>query len=246
MQAKETLPRTHTFAIGRQTGDLGERIGILERTSIPRIAQTLYGLVENHGDVAFTLSLLQGVPAVGSVLFNAQPTDGHTLILNDGTNPAVTFEFDSNNSVVQTGTLRQVVIGTTIAETAGNFARAVNLAPTLAITARIVPHNYQSPATIELTNDRPGTAGNVALLGTSTLTKTGMSGGTGAVKNIRTIAGSVASVAVVPLGRVEFTAELVNTDLDFFTFNATGTDRVLGELTLSFNTGEIEMRESYA
>lgn len=242
---KETLPRTHMFAIGRQTGDLGNRIGILRRTAVPRIPQVIYGLVENHGDVSFTIEVRQGVPATGSVTFNAQPSDGHTLILDDGPGPATTFEFDSNNSVVQTATLRQVVIGASAAATAANFANAVNATPGLAITARVVPSNDSALAIVELTNDQVGTAGNVALAGTSTLPKTGMSNGTGGVHNVRNQAASVANVVVVPRARVEFTLELVLADLDYLTFNATGEDDVLGELALSYATGELEQRESY-
>jgi uncharacterized protein len=50
--------------------------------------------------------------ATGTIAFlnGAQPADGNNIVISDGTT-AVTFEFDSNSSVVETSTLRQVVIG---------------------------------------------------------------------------------------------------------------------------------------
>ncbi len=59
--------------------------------------------------------------------FSGQPADADQIVLNDGVNPAITFEFDSNSSVVETSVLKQVVIGADLASTLANFAAKVNL-----------------------------------------------------------------------------------------------------------------------
>ena len=89
----------------------------------------------------------------------AAAVDTDTFVLDDGVNPAVTFAFDDDSSVVESSTLRAV--NHTGAETATAMrdliVTAINAAPTLAITA--------SPATaaavVDLVNDAPGVAGNV-------------------------------------------------------------------------------------
>lgn len=63
-----------------------------------------------------------------SILFSAQPADADTVVLNDGVNTAITFEFDSNNSVVQSSILKRVVIGATLAETLANLIASINAA----------------------------------------------------------------------------------------------------------------------
>lgn len=79
-----------------------------------------------------------GVAAIGSIKLTGQPSDADSIVLNDGVNPAVTFEFDSNASVTQTGTLRQVVIGANIDLTLDNLVAAINAAGfTLAITGAL-------------------------------------------------------------------------------------------------------------
>lgn len=94
--------------------------------------------------------------ARGQIGFLAQPADGNTVVLNDGVNPAITFEFDSNNSVVQTSTLRKVVIGANIGVLMINLIAAINdVAITLAITASVGLTD-----SVLLTNDAGGAAGN--------------------------------------------------------------------------------------
>lgn len=44
-----------------------------------------------------------GVKATGTVTLTAQPNDADTVVINDGTNPAVTFEFDT--SIAATGSI---------------------------------------------------------------------------------------------------------------------------------------------
>jgi hypothetical protein len=115
--------------------------------------------------------------ARGKVAFLGQPADGDTVVVNDGVNPAVTFEFDSDASVVETATLRQVIIGGDLSTTLSNLSAVVNLAPTLAITANVGPLN-----SVLLVNDVAGVAGNVALseVGANIVVE-GMTGGGGAI-----------------------------------------------------------------
>lgn len=106
------------------------------------------------------------------------PADGETVVINDGTNPAVTFEFDTNASVVETATLRRVNIATA---TTDNDVRdalisAINGAPTLNIVAE-----NGGAGIVKLTNSVPGTAGNQTITETVTgasFVVSGMSGGT--------------------------------------------------------------------
>lgn len=148
----------------------------------------------------------QAVHATGSVELTAQPNDGSSVVLNDGVNPAVTFEFDSNSSVVQSATLRQVVIGASKEATAANLFTAINGAPTLAITATSLVG-----AKVNLRNDAAGTAGNVAITETDpglAITPTGMSGGA-ANSNVKVYE---FDAAVAATGTIDFTGQPVDGD----------------------------------
>ena len=131
--------------------------------------------VSRQGNV---LKVEVGLHATGSITFTGLPNDGGKIRLSDGVNPAVDFEFDNNSSVVQTNTLRQVVIGATAALTNAALITAINAAPALAITATL-----GTGTVTNLTNDNVGTAGNIAITEPSAVanvTETGMSGGTAA------------------------------------------------------------------
>ena len=99
--------------------------------------------------------------ATGSVKFLAsgQPADGNTVVISDGTNPAVTFEFDSNASVVETSTLRQVVIGADAYATMAALITKINAAPDLNVTAT----NLDVAKTFEFDNNAAFTNGNVGV-----------------------------------------------------------------------------------
>jgi hypothetical protein len=127
------------------------------------------------------------IASTGTLVLGGQPDDADEWILDDGVNPAVTFEFDDNASVVETSTLRQVVIGLTVADTLDNLQAAVNAAPALDITA-------DAPTggdTVPLTNDAAGTAGDVAIVEnvnvSTNLSSTGMAGGADAVVETPTL-----------------------------------------------------------
>lgn len=117
----------------------------------------------------------QALAATGSVTVTGAPAVASEVVLNDGTNAAVTFRFvASQGDVTQTVTLREVVIGTTTAQTALALQQAVENAPVLDITATVAGN------VVSLTNDASGTGGNVAITETDSanaLTIDGMSGG---------------------------------------------------------------------
>jgi len=106
------------------------------------------------------------------------PTDGENFVLNDGTNPAVTFEFDTNGSVSESATLRQVDL-TDLAndnQLALIIVRAVGNAPTLDIQA-----SYGGLGVVDLVHLPGGSAANVTITTTvaaGDFVVTGMTGGT--------------------------------------------------------------------
>jgi len=124
---------------------------------------------------------LSGVAAVGSIttIVAANISDGEDFILDDGVNPAVTFEFDKDDSVVETDTLRQVnLFGLTTADQVRDaILAAIEDAPLLGISA-----SNGGAATVSLVGF-PGTASNVAIVENVTdvgFVVTGMASGTGA------------------------------------------------------------------
>lgn len=244
-----TVPRIHQFAIGEQIGSTDTLIGVLERLAAP-LQDVILGLLTNEGPTDFTFSLSTGRASVGTIAFTAQPADANTVILNDGVNAAVTFEFDSNGSVTQTTTLRQVVIGATLPQTVANLIAAIKSAPVLDLTPlEPVKIAASTDVSFRLVNDKNGTTGNQALTKTGTWgTLTGMSGGTGAAKNIRVNGASVASVVVKPQARVPFAIEIGSADVqDFYNFIATpASGAVFGFLTLAIWNGDFNARQRYA
>ena len=100
-------------------------------------------------------------------------SDGDTFILNDGTNPAVTFEFDSNASVVETPTLRAVTFagGDTADQIRDAIVTAVTGAPSLNINA-----SGTISARVDLTNTVVGGAGNIDIIDTNTVFLAGTEG----------------------------------------------------------------------
>jgi len=63
--------------------------------------------------------------AWGQLILDGQPNDGDTWRISDGTQ-TVDFEFDNDASVVETPTLRQVVIGVDVDATLTNLLTAIN------------------------------------------------------------------------------------------------------------------------
>lgn len=154
-----------------------------------------------------------GDQATGTITHTgATILDAETFVLNDGINPAVTFEFDNNDSVVQSFTLRKVDITglTTDNERRDAMITAINGAPLLNISAAAVPLTVGQ---IALTNTVGGNAGN------QTITKTvvdagfivaGMSGGVDRLTiATQTLAGSHLIGATVDLYQPVHTSPLL-------------------------------------
>jgi hypothetical protein len=117
-------------------------------------------------------------PATGSITAVAGSLliDTETFVINDGVNAAVTFEFDSNASVVETATLRRVAFtaGDSAATVAATIATAINAATLLVNVSSTVG------ATVNLVNERPVTTSNIAITDTVAdvgFTTVGMTGG---------------------------------------------------------------------
>lgn len=128
-------------------------------------------------DALFSTRATGSLTAIAAVL-QAVGVDTDTFVLDDGTNPAVTFVFDDDASVVETATLRAIAHDGTQSASAMKtlILNAINSAPTLGITA-----SDGGGAVVTLTNDTFGAVGNVTI--TETVADTGfvasgMAGGT--------------------------------------------------------------------
>lgn len=102
--------------------------------------------------------------ASGTITAVAQSniTDAETFTVSDNINPTVTFEFDTNGSVSETATLRQVDItsDTTAITVASRMVTAINNAPSLNWTA---DNASGTSATVTLTHNLGGTHANGTL-----------------------------------------------------------------------------------
>lgn len=260
--ATQNLPRQHQIAIGRAPGDSGSLIGIVERLSSTTPAdslppqQTIHALVENFSpDTPFTLTCRFGRPAFGSVTLSGVPDDADEVVLDDGVNSAVTFEFDNDGSVTESATLRAVNFTSTDGphDLAHALAAAITAAPALDITAYAVFGPTSGDVRVDLLNDTPGTQGNVAITNTDVATVqtlTGMASGTGATSahNLRLNGSDVGSIVVAAGARVEFGLEiaLADTGKEFLSFYGTAGDEQFGALTLSYWEGELVRRERWS
>jgi hypothetical protein len=132
------------------------------------------------GSITTPAGSLIFAPATGSIVNGGGSTivDGEVFVLDDGVNPAVTFEFDDDSSVVETGTLRQVAFtgGESATAMTALIDAAITGAPTLDISVSSSGGN-----TVNLVNDTTGVGGNVAITETvvdGSFVVSGMSGGT--------------------------------------------------------------------
>jgi len=150
-----------------------------------------------------SITVPAAVYATGSITTIADSllVDGESFTIDDGVNPAVTFEFDNNSSVVETNTLRQVVItgSLTADDVRDAIITAIGNAPALYVTA-----SNGGAATVTLTADRAGTHANNAVTETVTnvgFSVSGLSGGAGDVVVLSATASETPSdVAAVDAG----------------------------------------------
>lgn len=135
-------------------------------------------LVLNDGiNAAVTFEFDTAARATGTLVLGGQPADGDQFLINDGS-VAVTFEFDNNTSVVESPTLRRVVIGATLGDTLTNLQNAIN---NTGFTFAITAGTPTGGDTVPLTHDNYGVVGNQAItepVNVSTnLSDTGMASG---------------------------------------------------------------------
>ena len=101
--------------------------------------------------------------------------DTETFTLDDGVNPAVVFEFDDNATVTPGNVAVTFTGADPLATVRGAIVTAINTAPSLDITAA-----PGGAGEVLLTNDTPGSAGNVTITETvlnAGFVVSGMSGG---------------------------------------------------------------------
>jgi hypothetical protein len=135
-----------------------------------------------------------GTASTGSLttIATASLVDGETFVLDDGVNAAVTFEFDTNASVVESATLRAVTLagGETADQVRDLILTAISNAPTLDITG-----SNGGAATVSLVNDRTGTHGDVTITDTvanAGFIPAGMTGGVDAIITLTETTGGTA------------------------------------------------------
>lgn len=121
----------------------------------------------------------EGAEGTINTIAGSQLVDGETFILDDGANPAVTFEFDSDSSVTQSNTLRAVNFTQfdTATQIRDAIIAAIIAAPVLAMTARATD---SAQLRVINTNEATGADGNNTITETvadAGFTVSGMSGG---------------------------------------------------------------------
>lgn len=166
---------TDTLSSGATAGD--DFIELNDFTDFPIVGVITIDLGGTDERVGY---YKDGVSATGSITHTgAAILDTETFVLDDGTNPAVTFEFDDDDTVVQSLTLRKVDISTAATDNDYRDAMiaAINLAPNLTITATA---GISADGVVTLTNTEGGNAGNVTITETvadAGFIVAGMSGG---------------------------------------------------------------------
>lgn len=259
----EHQPRTLTLDITTRPGTAREIdrnvVAVVQRKG--DFTKPIMGCVRNLGRTTLTLTIEESSDgdaadpfggSKGTVTFVGQPTDGETVTIDDGPGAAVVFEFDNNASVVETSTLRRVVIGANTRETAQNLLAAINAAAELDVEAvDKTPQGYRQAAAggvatptpvVEITNKATGAAGNVAITTTANpeVVVAGLSGGRDPIA-FRSEGANVTSLAIVPGGGAVFILEAATEA--YLRFKATptlDTDERHGYITLAHFFGKLE------
>lgn len=148
--------------------------GTLDFTGLPADGETF--TLDDGANTATVFEYDVAAAATGELILAGQPDDGDQWTVGDGTQ-SVIFEFDNDSSVVETNTLRQVVIGASLNDTLTNLLNAVNNG---GFPFNITAGNLQADR-IDLTHDALGVIGNVGIVettnGSGNLSSTGMAGG---------------------------------------------------------------------
>lgn len=214
-----------TLESGTQRGinDLNSALHLVEKKRILRDVHSLVDITVAAGTAATgTINTDTGGTAV-------TPVDGETVVINDGINPAVTFEFDTDASVVQTNTLRAVDISGAADEddVKNALITAITNAPVLFVSAA-----DGGAGIVNLTHDQQGSFGNQTVTETVTsanFTVTGLSGGAGAVTILGT--GELPTNTTAAVGAVTTLGTVVAAHTG--TFGQHSLDEVAGSNTLN-------------
>ncbi len=134
---------------------------------------------------------MEGTKATGTIQFIAKASliDGEKFVLDDGTNPAVTFWFNETGTYTPSGGYDATNIEINISgdTTAGDVAITAKAAINGVTTGLLITGGAIAAADLALENDGFGTAGNQAITETvvdAGFTFTGMSGGTDGVVGV--------------------------------------------------------------
>jgi phage tail sheath protein FI len=128
---------TITLHGSRATADLAaDVLGTAANQVITKTGANITVVGMSGGRAAGTLSPSDlGAYASGTVVLAGQPASGNSIVLNDGVNPATTFEF-ATVAGVDTGTLKYVVIGVDVYATLTALVAKINgVTTTLTTTA---------------------------------------------------------------------------------------------------------------
>lgn len=142
-----------------------------------------------------TSTVVPAIAATGQItaVSGALLVDGTTFVIDDGTNPTVTFEFDDNAALSSPMNLAITFTALDSAATvAASIQAAINaIGAGLAITAAT-----PVGAVIALTNDAAGAAGNTTSTNTSACTVSDMTGGVNTVTTAQLSVGNPSNVTV--------------------------------------------------
>jgi hypothetical protein len=233
-----TFPGGDLIAAGVRPGD---RVIVTSSRGTQSVVRTVMTVGEPNADGLATdatkLRITSALPtgdakATGRIVTTtgANIADGETFVLNDGTNPAVTFQFDSDASVTPTATLRRIIF--TGSETATQMRALIKAAIDAAPSLNIDTTNYGTDG-IDLINTIGGAEGNQSVTETVThvgFVVTGMAGG----------ATSASLWAYNATGEARIERTLANTELldenhEYITFPLPGNDQMVlkGGISLS-------------
>jgi len=174
--------------------------------------------------------------ATGQITLSSNPVDTDTITINDGFIVS-TYEFDDDVSVTSGNIL--VTIGVDIQATGANLAAAITAS---AQAFDIVEVDNTTTYDVNLTNQLPGTAGNVLMTENeagTTIALTGMSGGTDLTTleplinqcRIRNVPASARNGDVVVHEQLQAVTNIINT-LSLSFLKTDGTSTMTGNLDM--------------
>ncbi len=233
-----TFPGGDLIAAGVRPGD---RVIATSSRGTQSVARTVMTVGEPNADGLATdatkLRITSALPTVDTkatgrivTTTGANIIDGETFVINDGANPAVTFEFDDDASVTATATLRRIIF--TGSETATQMRALIRAAIDAAPALNIDTSNYGTDG-IDLINTVGGAEGNQTITETVAhvgFVVTGMTGGA--------TSASLWAYNATGEARIERTLanmEFIDEDREYITFPLPGSDQMVLKGGVSIN-----------